>query len=97
VLSELLGGPNCGYSGIEGTIRGASGAPLSGVTVEIFNEFGYRQTPVTDANGVYRVFLDSRPRPDLAGPWHIRVLEGGMSGVCTSGENQFVANFYRTR
>ncbi len=107
VLAELLGGPNCGYSGISGTVRGADGAPLPGVTVSVFNEFGYAQEPVTDANGVYQVYLDSQPRPDLAGPWHIRVLEGGvqqsneivvlMSGSCTAGENEFIANFYRSR
>ncbi|MBA3534617.1 MAG: carboxypeptidase regulatory-like domain-containing protein [Ardenticatenales bacterium] len=107
VLAELLGGPNCQYSGISGTIRNNDGSPRAGTTVEVFNETGYKQTLTTDAAGFYEAFLDSKPREDLKGFWHIRILEGTvqgsneivvvMSGDCTSGETQFVANFYRSQ
>lgn len=108
VLSELLGGPDCAYSGISGTVRNVDGSPRPGVTVEVFNEFGYIQAPVTNNEGRYEVFLDSRPRPDLAGSWHIRVKENGvqgsheiiviMSSGCTGSDlTKFIANFYRTQ
>lgn len=107
VLAELLGGPNCGESSISGTIRNVDGTARTGVQVQVFNEFGYLLSPVTDGAGRFYAFLDSRPRADLAGPWHIRVMEDGiqasneyvviMSGSCTAGENFFVLNFYRTR
>lgn len=107
VLSDLRGGPNCNYAGIAGTVRNQDGSPRSGVTVEVFNEFGYIQSPVTNEAGFYEALLDVQPREDLAGLWHIRVLEEGvqrsneiivqMSGSCTSGETQFLADFYRSQ
>lgn len=107
VLSDLRGGPDCGYVGISGTVFNMDGTPRQGVTVEVFNEFGYRQALTTNQAGFYEAFLDTQPRPELAGYWHIRILEGGiqqsnenvvlMSGTCTSGETRFIANFYRTQ
>lgn len=109
ILTELLGGPDCGYSGISGTVRNPDGTARVGVQLEVFNEYGYRLQPVTNANGFYEAFLDTRPRADLAGPWHIRVLEGGeqqsneiivvLSSTCTNATDvtKVVANFLRTQ
>jgi hypothetical protein len=109
ILSDLLGGPDCSYTGISGTVYNRDGSPRAGATVEVFNEFGFRLAPVTNNNGFYEAFLDSRPRADLAGPWHIQVLENGvrnsneivviLSGSCTNSTDltKVVANFYRTQ
>lgn len=109
VLSQLLGGPDCAYTGISGTVYSRDGVPRSGVTVEVFNEFGFRIAPVTNNNGFYEAFLDSQPRADLAGPWHIQVLENGirnsneivviLTGTCTNSSDltKVVADFYRTQ
>lgn len=109
VLSQLLGGPDCGYTGISGTVYSRDGVPRAGVTIDVFNEFGFRLAPVTNNSGFYEAFLDSKPRGDLAGPWHIQVVENGvknsneivviLSGSCTNGSDvtKVVADFYRTQ
>ncbi len=109
VLSDLLGGPDCGYTGISGTVYNRDGTVRPGVNVEVFNEFGFKLAPVTNASGFYEAFLDSKPRGDLAGPWHIRILENGiqnsneiivvLTGGCEGGNDltKVIANFYRTQ
>ncbi len=106
-LTDLSGSRDCGFSGIVGTIRNADGTPRQGVTVEVENEWNYRQSQVTNAEGFYEMFLGNEPREELAGTWTVRVLEDGrpqseegmvqISGSCEEGEHRFVADFRRVQ
>lgn len=109
VLNELLGGADCTYSGVSGTIRNQNQTVRGGVTVEIFDERGYFQRVFTNQAGDYELALDSNRRQDWAGNWHIRIMENNIQQsneiifVMTPGcIDQFdltriVANFQRTQ
>ncbi|MGB0388401.1 MAG: hypothetical protein ACPGWR_26575 [Ardenticatenaceae bacterium] len=109
VLSELLGGADCQYVGFSGRVRGSDDRPREGITVELFNDSDYNQLLVTDQQGFYETMLDNQPRTDLAGNWHIRLLEEEiqvsheiivvMSESCENSDDltRFVANFTRTK
>lgn len=75
--------------------------------MRVFNEFGFERTATTNNDGYWEVFLDSQPRADLAGSWHLVVLEGGervgseivvrMGPDCTSGRpTKFKADWQRS-
>jgi hypothetical protein len=109
VLNELLGGADCTYSGVSGTIRNENQTVRAGVTVEIFNERAYFQRVFTNQSGDYQLVLDSNRRQDWAGNWHIRIMENNiqqsneiifvMTLGCTDEFDltRIVANFQRTQ
>ena len=77
VLTRLEAGPSCTWVGFFGYVYNADGRPRPNVQVKVFNEFGYEQTATTQQDGYWEVFLDSKPRADLAGAWHLVVMEDG--------------------
>lgn len=107
VLTDLRAGANCDWVGFFGYVYQADGRPRPNTNVRVFNEFGFEQTATTRNDGYWEVFLDSQPRADLAGSWHMVVLEEGerasneivvlMGPDCTSGRpTRFKADWQRS-
>ncbi len=65
--------PGTEWTGFFGTVQDASGAPLSGVPLIVWQPNGQPASPVieTDEDGYYEIRLDDVP---LAGTWTIQVL-----------------------
>lgn len=108
VLQDLLGGPDCDYVGFSGTVWDAEGSGREGVRIELFNDAQYKRSVLTDQNGLYEVIIDTSPKPDLEGNWHIRIIENKvqvsneiivvMSSTCKEDDlTRFVANFKQTQ
>lgn len=106
-LQDLLGGPDCDYVGFSGTVWNVDDSGREGVRIELFNDAQYKRSVLTDQNGLYEVIIDTSPKPDLQGNWHLRVLENKiqvsneiivvMSSTCEEDDlTRFVANFKRT-
>lgn len=110
-LDFLGAAPSCDWVGFYGYVYNADGRPRPNTVVRVFNEFGYppvgERDQMTNNEGRWELFLDSRPRADLAGSWHLVVIEGGerasneivvlMDSGCASGQfTKFNANWQRT-
>ena len=65
--------PGVDWTGFFGTVQDASGAPLPGVQVIVWQADGQPASPVveTDASGYYEIRLNDAPR---AGTWTVQVL-----------------------
>ncbi|RME13634.1 MAG: hypothetical protein D6802_00960 [Ardenticatenia bacterium] len=78
IVVNSLGGVRCDEMKFFGYVYNNNGTPRPGVTVRVFNEFGYQQDAVTQADGYWEVYLGPGPAPERAGTWHLVLLEDGQ-------------------
>lgn len=106
ILRQMLGGSGCGGVTAFGTVYQQNGSGRQGVTIKMYNDYGYVREAVTDGSGRWEIYLRPDPDPSLAGNWHWEVTENGiavspqitfpMTGRCGDGPHAFQIDFQRT-
>ncbi|MHB0874680.1 MAG: hypothetical protein ACYC5O_01410 [Anaerolineae bacterium] len=102
--SEMLAGPDCGWSGVFGIVRSATDMPIEGVQIHLWTEQGLDLVSgPTDVDGNYVLPVSNEP---LAARWFIQVLESGKpqsavlvfetSKGCQNGLQKYRIDWRRT-
>jgi len=72
-LDGMWAGPNCGWFGFHGVIRGANNLPLAGVRVRVWREGGPEIiSDGSNGDGIYQIPISGE---DATGRWWVQVLE----------------------
>jgi len=76
--------PNCGSTGIKGTVYNRSKGKMAGVYIAVWAD-GWEGTvcdPASDANGTWNVLLNNVP---VAGAWHVRAVDAATCAKKSEG------------
>lgn len=103
--SDMLAGPDCGWSGLFGVVRSSTDMPLEGVQIHLWTEQGLDLVSgPTDVDGNYAIPVGSTP---VAARWFVQLLEGGVpqsavlvfetSKGCENGLQKYRIDWRRTR
>lgn len=80
---DTRAGVDCGWYGFFGTVSDPDGNPRDGVSIRVYHE-GDEQVVTgraeTDADGYWEVSLGDSPESELAGLWHLVVMEEDQRG-----------------